>query len=33
MVFGIACLIFFCMDSKVEPNKYGESPKYVLDNN
>ena len=31
-VLGIACLIFFCSDSKVEPNKYGESPKYVLDN-
>lgn len=31
-VLGIACLIFFCTDSKVEPNKYGESPKYVLSN-
>lgn len=31
-VLGIACLIFFCMDSRVEPNKYGESPKYVVDN-
>ena len=31
MVLGIAMLVFCCQDSKVEPNKWGASPKYVAD--
>lgn len=30
LVTFVAILIFCCLDSKPEPNKYGESPKYVL---
>lgn len=30
LVTFIAILVFCCLDSKPEPNKYGESPKYVL---
>ncbi len=29
MVFGLITLIFSLMDSKVEANKYGPSPKYI----
>ncbi|WP_315340580.1 DUF805 domain-containing protein [Hoylesella oralis] len=30
LVTFVAILVFCCLDSKPEPNKYGESPKYVL---
>ena len=30
LVTFIAILVFCCMDSKPEPNKYGESPKYAV---
>lgn len=29
LVSSIVVLVFCCLDSKPEPNKYGESPKYV----
>ena len=28
LVLSIVLLVFFCQDSKVEPNKWGKSPKY-----
>ena len=31
MVMGLVLLVFFCKDSKPEPNKWGPSPKYGTD--
>lgn len=31
LVWGIVMLVFCCMDSKPEPNRWGASPKYVAE--
>ncbi|HEY9551653.1 MAG TPA: DUF805 domain-containing protein [Prevotella sp.] len=31
-ISGITVLVFCCMDGKAEPNRYGDSPKYVVVN-
>lgn len=31
VILSITLLVFFCQDSKPEPNKWGDSPKYVED--
>lgn len=30
MIYGIVLLVFFCLDSKMQTNKWGKSPKYNL---